>query len=295
MSDVAQLPKRQPLPNRTLLTAGELLLWLAFGDHYLSDPIGAAAFLDTWGFDPSAEEGSEAKLRLALREAAGMLDAWEEDAFTKSPHPPVWLNAARRLVTAALERLGITAVEALGVLYVQAQYLRQRQKAMRTVEAAVIEALVSDQLQVLASPAHPKWPQTAAGPARRVPADFFATIGVGIGLDGTISAPCNPGYVHARFRTAEVLEVWPPPPAPVDPQQERERARVWMLENVTEYANNQRDLRVTECKNALGVPRAAALYGWNRLPETITGKPRGAATHKSEDKSEDRGQSEDVL
>ncbi len=118
---------------------------------------------------------------------------------------------------------------------------------------------VQEQLRLGELVAHGRRPGVPTG--ERIPPDFFDSAKPDYKADTMVA----PDLIYYGVRITKAR------PSHASPEAV---AVAWMKENVTRYVPRQRDGQVIACRDALGIKKDAALFGWNALPEAIKGVSR---------------------
>jgi hypothetical protein len=216
------LPKtRSPAPTASLMTACEVLTWIAFGQALTRERIGGGELIGWWG---TAQLGD---LAVALEARAGAAPWCPLDGAFQKPHfmshyvgreGPASLRALRSHFRRREGRL-ITFKEMRDLLEHDRCRVQQRLELLVVAERRLIEAL---QAQRLAGMGRGKAVDLQDIPAL-VLADRSAMVTVRWWdtLEVEIKGQIRYRFTDVQFRTSEVLVIWPVTPPHEDEAEEK--------------------------------------------------------------------------
>lgn len=223
MNDLVAQLWQEPIipPTQAVLTTWATLNWIAFQQAEDKDLTLRQEFVKVWGFPPAGELGGEA-FRFAVSEAAGTLRPGDHERLAQFDKPPRDLVHARARVAATLMNKKQTATALQEFYQFFSRCCQHRLARFRQASASLIDTLATGRMAAVAMRAQAAesycgvhGPQPI-GQALEIPSLYFLTEGVSITQWGAISAPTDVGYLSAKFRTKEVLAIWPgPSSAPV--------------------------------------------------------------------------------
>lgn len=197
---------RAELPAKSVLSARELLNWVAFGRAVDVDLTGFADFRSKWGLEPRGA----GNLSLALREI-------ETGAKCPEVSAAIWARRAREFARGLVQRWEASLPLPYLRLAIEAQtedYWR-RCEALHRAASEITDRAAGGLLHVLAravvpsDPAAGRYRPSASGPAFRLKPEIFATANLQIHPSGEIEVPGHPGYLDAQFYIAQIQLLWP--------------------------------------------------------------------------------------
>lgn len=214
---VAQLWQESIIPpSQAVLTTWATINWIAFQQAEDKDLTLRQEFVKFWGFPPAYEWGGEA-FRFAISEAAGTLGPSDHERLAQFDKPPRDLVHARARVAAALTDTKQTATALQEFYQFFSRGCQHRLTRFQQASASLIDTLATGRMAAVAMRAQAAEPYRGVhgpqpiGQALEIPSLYFLTEGVSITQWGAISAPTDVGYLSAKFRTKEVLAIWPGP------------------------------------------------------------------------------------
>ena len=205
-------------PSTPFLSGCAALNWIAFRRAEDGDLTGYHNLWREFGYQPKRPPDFNV-FDYAAAEAAGQLSSEQQarmaDLIARLGKEPRDVAPAREKVARVVSDRSWQPEHLLIYLEARRQVWVSRSNRHWAAQLKLTNALAAEGLTAWASRAAPAAPEQGLNHARPtaaaavVPWTFFLTLNAFVHPTGTITADGDPGYVHAQFRTKEVLAIWP--------------------------------------------------------------------------------------